>query len=392
MAHRNSFDQNKTLITLFSKKLTTEKNEEKLQDSVSLEDPIISGDVMDMVLEYSGMDKNTEKLGFFNNRGLVSLNAFYTKLDTYHRSHIAKLLNHVVKGEQAEAEAIIKENPEYLFESDQVTDYSGRKIKGTALQIALGAEDVSINPDEECMVEMIQRYLMTFNNGQAALLEQANKQFPPGWKEKAEARKKQDFAALDAVFQAIADAKEGDPCVQAIETFRGYLTDQAKIEITSGWHFNIQMLGKAFHLFHSNFNLFGGDMSHKNNLIWVKVIGYLQRYAPACYAQLFCQMGIYNFLSKSNLGNNTLKNRHGLQLNYSWLKEYFPLDKQINLRLGYEVAVHPGNACAQTTGAGWSVSDDYSYGISLMQYSEKKQQRCETISNSQTDVPKLHIV
>lgn len=54
-----------------------------------------------------------------------------------------KLHTHVVRGEKEEAENLLKLFPSLLTVKGTVIDYSGRTIFGTALQIALGAEDVS---------------------------------------------------------------------------------------------------------------------------------------------------------------------------------------------------------------------------------------------------------
>src|SRR3990167_2555417 len=124
MAHRKSLEQGSSVVAL-TKKLKTEKNEVTFEGSVNPEKSIIPGDVMDIILEYSGVDKTAEKLGFFNTRGLASLNAFHTKLEAHHRPRIAQLLDHVVKGRLVLAEAMIKENPDYLFESGDSMDYSG---------------------------------------------------------------------------------------------------------------------------------------------------------------------------------------------------------------------------------------------------------------------------
>src|SRR3990167_10771833 len=73
---------------------------------------------------------------------------------------IKKFLTHVVRGEKAQAEEMIKRDPRLLLEKIKVKDEAGRTIYGTAYQIALGAKDVSPYPDQfEEMAEMIERYL-----------------------------------------------------------------------------------------------------------------------------------------------------------------------------------------------------------------------------------------
>ncbi len=61
------------------------------------------------------------------------------------RKVVHDFLLHVAHGELAQAEAMIRNDPGLLLEKATIKDYSGRLIEGTALQIALGAGDVSLN-------------------------------------------------------------------------------------------------------------------------------------------------------------------------------------------------------------------------------------------------------
>ncbi|HLB42748.1 MAG TPA: hypothetical protein VJN02_07885, partial [Gammaproteobacteria bacterium] len=82
--------------------------------------------------------------------------------------HLKKFLRDVVDGKKEEAEKMLKDHPEMqqilLTSQAKVKDYAGRKIKGTALAIALGAKDVSIGEHEE-MAEMLERYLKRLPDG-----------------------------------------------------------------------------------------------------------------------------------------------------------------------------------------------------------------------------------
>lgn len=79
---------------------------------------------------------------------------------------VNKFLQYVVYGDQKKLEGILRDDPnllpQLLLKKGQVTDYSGRTIDGTALQIALAAEDVKYHDDEKCMAEMLMRsfYMM----------------------------------------------------------------------------------------------------------------------------------------------------------------------------------------------------------------------------------------
>lgn len=217
-----------------------------------------------------------------------------------------RLLEHVIKGEQQEADVILQERPglikELLTKKGRVTDYSGRVIEGTALQLALGAEDVRYLENEECMVEMLQRYLLTLEDGQAEIKKQYDAQFPAGFEKQEAERAVNDSLALQKVLNAILEAKpENDSyaaCEQACEpaliAFRQYLENQAKTNIIkSGKHFNVKLLVNAFILYEEYYVQLGDNSKGpKNMLFWRKVVGFIQRYLPACYAQVFCRQGL----------------------------------------------------------------------------------------------------
>ncbi len=101
--------------------------------------------------------------------------------------------------------------------------------------------------------------------------------------------------------------------------------------ITTGKHFNAQLLVEAFRLFDQNYGAFGNFNSRQNNLFWCKVIGYIQRFLPACYAQAFAQ-GVYHIVEKGEELNRSFDFRFGRG-------SYFPLDSNSKFRLGYNYAI-----------------------------------------------------
>lgn len=146
---------------------------------------------------------------------------------------------HIIHGEQAEAEAMIQKFPGLLLLTGTVTDYSGRQINGSALGMALGAEDVRFHLNEECMVEMIHKCLKRLPNGEEIIVKQTREQFPDGWERVEAARVKSDHEALKKVFTAIAKSQTSDDCEVAIGTFRDYLDreNKGKGVIMTGKHF-----------------------------------------------------------------------------------------------------------------------------------------------------------
>lgn len=217
---------------------------------------------------------------------------------------IEQLLLHVVHGEQNEAEAMIKREPRLLLEKRTIEDYSGRKIHGTALQIALGAEDISIKEQQEAMVEMIMRYLKLLPNSELEIAKQWNEQFPAGYEEQEKERAKNDLVALNKVVSAIAASRTDQDCEAALAEFRNYLNPKGIIK--TGKHFNAELLVEAFKLYDENYDCFGGWDSRQNNLFWRKVIGYIERFLPACEAQAFCD-GLYHVVEKKKPLSRQLK-------------------------------------------------------------------------------------
>ena len=240
--------------------------------------------------------------------------------DKKKKATILTLLTHVVQGEEAEAKAMIKKEPTLLLNRGQVEDYSGRTIEGTAFQLALGAEDVE-------MLEMMVPYLDEDEKHR-----QYEAQFPPE-KEKAEQQcQKRDLAALQTVFKAIGASNNDKDAEKALVEFRNYLKPGGVIK--TGKHFNAQLLLKAFELYDQHYEAFGNTWkSRKNQTAWRKVVGYIQRFLPACYAQAFCQ-GIYYIVK------NREKLHRSLEFRYDKGILFYPLDSDSSSRLGFDHACH----------------------------------------------------
>ncbi len=277
---------------------------------------------------------------------------------------VNQLLLHVVRGEQEEAERLIRRNPELLLKKGQVTDYSGRTIEGTAFGAAVAAEDVGFQPEEQCMAEMIAKHLDEHYPGEKE--KQYAKQFPEGWEEAEALRQEQDLEALNTVVDAIGDSNPDEDCEAALQTFRDYLEGQTQEVITTGKHFNAQLLISAFELYEQKYNNFGGWDSRKNNLFWCKVIGYIQRFLPACYAQAFCQ-GLYYLVVKGESLQRSLEFRYGGGV-------FFPLDSNPNFRLGVDYA-----SPALLRAWGVQAASPSGVAVSLRNYVEQKQQDCKNL-------------
>lgn len=119
-------------------------------------------------MQFAQVSRGTYALGyvshndntFFNDSEKKRFNDFYEK--PFHNSFIRAGREqvqafglHVIRGEKKEAEEMIIANPSLLLETIRVKDFSGRTIEGTALGMALGAEDVSYDRSQ-CGIGVVQ--------------------------------------------------------------------------------------------------------------------------------------------------------------------------------------------------------------------------------------------
>ncbi len=259
------------------------------------------------------------------------------------------LLLAIVHADQAKAEIVIKLNPELLLAKATVTDFSGRQVTGTALQIALAAMDVKYHTDECCMVEMLNKHFKRLGQDwQLHWQQQVAERFPPGWQVQQRTRVAADSAALHEVTNAIVNLAtiDDDSCQVAIAEFKAYLA--AQIVPTQGMYFNHDLLLEAIELYNANYQRCGGWASNRNILFWRQVIGAIQRYLPTVTAQVHCQNPLMitnahyhrlkHALYQPVVGSQPLKRSLSLTFFGGATKSFFPLD-QHHLQLGEHVAV-----------------------------------------------------
>jgi hypothetical protein len=256
-----------------------------------------------------------------------------------------ELLEHVLKGEEAKAKTIIAANPKLLFIEADAQDFSGRTIIGSAFQAALGAEDVE-------MCEMMLPYIDELKGGQDEKRRQYQEQFPQDYQKEEKEKTAEDLKALHKVVNAIGESKDNAGCESALEEFQNYLKPKGVIK--TGKHFNVALLVEAFKLYDEKYDAFGGTWdSPKNILFWRKVIGQIQRYLPACYAQAFCQ-GVGSIVEDGEKLKRDLKFCYGGGF-------FYPLDGDPGFRLGVDYAArsqaarHGSADCGATVGGGHHV-------------------------------------
>jgi hypothetical protein len=232
--------------------------------------------------------------------------------------------------------------------------------------------------DEE-MAEMIMRHLRRLPDGEKEITEQICEQFPKGWEAQEKARMARDAGALEEVFYAIERAKKIDDLEIAIKIFSDHLENENKHRgiFKTGFYFNDQLEIDARTFFEKKYYQFGGHHSTRNNLIWQKVIGKIQRYATGCTAQTICQ-GPRNIVDGDEKLRRDLRYR-----NYGGV--HFPLDSLLIYILGHDYAVIASQPVSRSI-----LSETVIYIRAAYQaISNKKHQRCEDLRHSQTSIPRI---
>ncbi|WP_133131063.1 hypothetical protein [Legionella yabuuchiae] len=233
------------------------------------------------------------------------------------------LLSHVVKGEEAEALKMIDKNPRLLLILSKATDYSGRSYQGlTPFQAALSSHDVAL-------WKKIESYFDKLPDGEAEKVRQFRQLFPEGLPQ----QESYDFTELVQVISNSSDAdimaalrkeKNDTPICQALNGFRTAFTDLAIKEM----FFNPSHLIDALKVYDAQFERWSSW--NQRNLFWRQVIGYTQRFLPACYAQAFCQ-GLYYILEVKKPLSRSLKFKYDDA-------SYYPLTDSSGLGFDFAVA------------------------------------------------------
>jgi len=224
------------------------------------------------------------------------------------------LLTAVVCGNEDLARKIIMYSPELLLDSSATaTDLSGKEIKNiTPLQAAICLRDiemlqmmleileqkrkVGINLIPDPKLEIQRQFISIYPNGDIDAVETA---------QKAKAKKFKK-SMLHYIFMAINDATEiqvkselNNPGVNntdsQLNTDLHKFREQFKSIANLDQIFNPFYLLTAIEFYYEKFYYFNYDDDHednrwnKRNLLWVQVIGYIERHLPACYLQILAQ-------------------------------------------------------------------------------------------------------
>lgn len=248
-------------------------------------------------------------------------------------------------------------------------------VEGTALQIALSAED-------DQLAKILIPYLDKINP--ELKTQQRQQQFPEGQEEKERIRQAQDAYALQTIIKAIqkADEKEcqavlenedtNGPLMDALKAFRDYL--EPKNVIKTGKQFNMQLFIDALRLYVKKYETFSCTIERnkwaapKNKLFWCKVIGYIERFLPTCYAQALND-GLHDIvIYYKPLGDSLKLKNDATGKSFS----YFPLKRGATDGLGFTYVIYRGMTWSEASALGMVMS----MITNLEKYVEKKQQSC----------------
>ncbi len=233
-----------------------------------------------------------------------------------------KLLSHIVKAEEVLALSMIRVNPRLLLHTSGAIDYSKRPYMGyTSFQAALLCHDVTL-------WKKMEPYFDELPNGR----EEKAKQFNALFSEGIPKQTPYDFTALVQIITnsfatdidaALKKTQNNTLICQALHQFKADFTTLSMREA----FFNTSHLIKALQVYNEKFHNWSW---HQRNLFWRQVIGYVQRFVPACYAQAFVQ-GLNYLIEKKRPLERALKFKYDSD-------SYFPLLDSGGL--GFDFAIY----------------------------------------------------
>ena len=230
-------------------------------------------------------------------------------------------------GDEALAKRMIEASPRYLLSRENATDFSGRTYTDiTPFQAAL------ITGDDK-MAEMMKPFFDCLPNGEAEMQRQFAEIFPNGIEANEAAQKRKSdtkfVPMLDELIKAINKESTNDLQAalkypgkntahidNAFNTFRAEFTKLSQETI-----FNPHYLLAAFEAYVNEFNWSNPDWN-KLNLFWRQVIGFVQRFLPATYAQAFAY-SLYDIVENKHSCPRSFNFRYGTAFSFYPLTDSF---------------------------------------------------------------------
>ncbi len=246
-----------------------------------------------------------------------------------------------------------------------IIDYSSRStVNQTLLQAAASAGDVAINPSDEGMCEMIASYLSADE-----VATQFTELFPDGIEAHVEDQKRQSQTDFEPMLQAVKQTilaerspdprNPDDPNNNLNATLNKNATNELYIKIETLFRqpytalshrekiFNPCHLLRALEVYNELWNQLESDGSDrdykKRDLFWRQIVGYIQRFVPACYAQALAQGLYYLVKVDQDASWHPVSLSRDLKLKYDNFL-YFPLHVGPCSGLGFDFAIY-GAGC-----------------------------------------------
>ncbi len=217
-------------------------------------------------------------------------------------------------GDEDLARRMIALNPNYLLQRGNATDFSGRTYQNlTPFQAALITGDVT-------MAEIMKSYFDRLPNGQAEMQRQFAEIFPNGIEVNEAAQKQKSetifVPMLDELIEAIKNASDKDleaalnnQCDNlrlylVLNKFRAAFTDLSHGEKIFNPHYLLAAFGAYLYKFDWNLRDW-----NKLDFFWRQVMGDVQRFLPATYAQAVAY-GLEDIVEKMHSCPRSFNFRH----------------------------------------------------------------------------------
>jgi len=284
--------------------------------------------------------RDAQALGRLNKDPLCKLFNTYLQTDLF-----KTFIQEVAYGNKFFIKSVLEQSSpnllkKLLLSEDTVIDYSGRKIRGTPLRIALGAMDVNLRGNNSRLAqysnrtsEIIVHYLNTLPNGRREIEKQVNSQFPD--EESKEGNISKGKSCLDHIVSIMALPQSTDHEWElSLELLKEYLNPKGVIEV--GFHTDsLQVLSYAIKIWYKLFD--SCNDVNKREFFLIRVLGYIQRYLTASDAQAFCEGFTEVIKHDSTPWNLIYKQYDEMEKRNRVVNQFFPLDADPSNRLGYEI-------------------------------------------------------
>ena len=266
------------------------------------------------------------------------------------------VLDAALNGDEAVVRRMLRTNAYYLLYRGTASDFSGRKYDNlTPFQAALITGDIE-------MAEMIKPFFARLENGEAEMQTQVVEIFPREIEKHEVAQKWKSetkfVPMLNELIGAINNAESADlqaalslqdnqsKLCKALNTFRGAFTELSHSEKIFNPHYSLA----AFEAYVSKFNWNNLDWNihgwNKLDLFWRQVIGYVQRFLPATYAQAYAY-SLYDIVENKHSYPRSFNFRHDSGFSF------YPLSGSCS-GLGFNFAegerVHATSLCRRSAG------------------------------------------